>query len=62
MHASEFGNRIPLEIRHQFQDLLRDSFLVPSLTHYLRSVPSLSVSHGIALKKTGQLPRCVERR
>ncbi|KAM4064847.1 anaphase-promoting complex subunit 5 domain-containing protein [Hirsutella rhossiliensis] len=31
----KFGNRIPLEIRHQFQDLLRDSFLVPSLTHYL---------------------------
>lgn len=32
----EYGNRVPLEIRHQFQDLLRDSFLVPSLRHYLR--------------------------
>lgn len=32
----EYGNRIPLEIRHQFHDLLHDSFLVPSLTHYLR--------------------------
>ncbi|OAQ68362.1 anaphase-promoting complex protein [Pochonia chlamydosporia 170] len=31
----KYGNRIPLEIRHQFQDLLHDSFLVPSLTHYL---------------------------
>ncbi|GAB0133107.1 hypothetical protein EsDP_00001523 [Epichloe bromicola] len=31
----KYGNRIPMEIRHQFQDLLHDSFLVPSLTHYL---------------------------
>ncbi|KPM34571.1 hypothetical protein AK830_g12001 [Neonectria ditissima] len=31
----KYGNRIPLEIRHQFHDLLNDSFLVPSLTHYL---------------------------
>ncbi|KFG83437.1 anaphase-promoting complex protein [Metarhizium anisopliae] len=31
----KYGNRIPLEIRHQFHDLLHDSFLVPSLTHYL---------------------------
>ncbi|KND90382.1 Anaphase-promoting complex subunit 5 [Tolypocladium ophioglossoides CBS 100239] len=31
----KYGNRIPVEIRHQFQDLLHDSFLVPSLTHYL---------------------------
>ncbi|PHH90955.1 hypothetical protein CDD83_2083 [Cordyceps sp. RAO-2017] len=31
----KFGDRIPIEIRRQFQDLLRDSFLVPSLTHYL---------------------------
>ncbi|ORY55668.1 anaphase-promoting complex subunit 5-domain-containing protein [Pseudomassariella vexata] len=30
-----YGNRIPLEIRHQFQDLLNDSFMVPSLSHYL---------------------------
>ena len=32
----EYGNRIPLEIRHQFHDLLNDSYLVPSLTHYLK--------------------------
>ncbi|KAH7175957.1 anaphase-promoting complex subunit 5-domain-containing protein [Dactylonectria macrodidyma] len=31
----KYGNRIPLEIRHQFHDLLNDSFVVPSLTHYL---------------------------
>ncbi|KJZ79321.1 hypothetical protein HIM_01472 [Hirsutella minnesotensis 3608] len=31
----KYGNRIPSEIRNQFHDLLRDSFLVPSLTHYL---------------------------
>ncbi|KAG5929562.1 hypothetical protein E4U42_005486 [Claviceps africana] len=31
----KYGNRIPIEIRHQFHDLLHDSFLVPSLTHYL---------------------------
>ncbi|CAM1501670.1 Fc.00g036540.m01.CDS01 [Cosmosporella sp. VM-42] len=31
----KFGNRIPLEIRHQFHDLLHDSYVVPSLTHYL---------------------------
>ncbi|KAH0497181.1 hypothetical protein TgHK011_004510 [Trichoderma gracile] len=31
----KYGNRIPLEIRHQFHDLLNDSFLVPSLTHYI---------------------------
>lgn len=30
-----YGNRIPLEIRHQFQDLLNDSFMIPSLSHYL---------------------------
>lgn len=35
-NATEYGNRIPMEIRHQFQDLLHDSFLIPSLTHYLR--------------------------
>ncbi|RYP77817.1 hypothetical protein DL771_000914 [Monosporascus sp. 5C6A] len=31
----KYGNRIPREIRHQFQDLLNDSFMVPSLSHYL---------------------------
>ncbi|KAI1865256.1 hypothetical protein JX265_008303 [Neoarthrinium moseri] len=31
----KYGNRIPLEIRHQFQDLLHDSFMIPSLSHYL---------------------------
>ncbi|KAI1493988.1 anaphase-promoting complex subunit 5-domain-containing protein [Biscogniauxia mediterranea] len=31
----KYGNRIPLEIRHQFQDLLNDSFMIPSLSHYL---------------------------
>ncbi|CAI0651885.1 unnamed protein product [Colletotrichum noveboracense] len=31
----KFGTRIPLELRNQFHDLLGDSFLVPSLRHYL---------------------------
>ncbi|KAL7938286.1 anaphase-promoting complex subunit 5 domain-containing protein [Trichoderma chlorosporum] len=31
----KYGNRIPLEIRHQFHDLLNDTFLIPSLTHYI---------------------------
>ncbi|KAL7917740.1 anaphase-promoting complex subunit 5 domain-containing protein [Trichoderma austrokoningii] len=31
----KYGNRIPLEMRHQFHGLLHDSFLVPSLTHYI---------------------------
>ncbi|KAF6833422.1 Anaphase-promoting complex subunit 5 [Colletotrichum musicola] len=31
----KYGNRIPLELRNQFHDLLGDSFLVPSLRHYL---------------------------
>ncbi|KAI1825826.1 anaphase-promoting complex subunit 5-domain-containing protein [Xylaria intraflava] len=31
----KYGNRIPVEIRHQFQDLLMDSYMVPSLSHYL---------------------------
>ncbi|KAF7563846.1 hypothetical protein G7046_g242 [Stylonectria norvegica] len=35
-----YGNRIPLEIRHQFHDLLNDSFLIPSLTYYLSFLDS----------------------
>ncbi|KAK7972799.1 anaphase-promoting complex protein [Apiospora saccharicola] len=31
----KYGNRIPQEIHHQFQDLLNDSYMVPSLSHYL---------------------------
>ncbi|KAJ8123406.1 hypothetical protein ONZ43_g640 [Nemania bipapillata] len=31
----KYGNRIPLEIRHQFHDLVIDSYMVPSLSHYL---------------------------
>ncbi|KAF9872188.1 anaphase-promoting complex protein [Colletotrichum karsti] len=31
----KYGNRIPLELRNQFQDLLGDSYIVPSLRHYL---------------------------
>ncbi|KAK6189261.1 hypothetical protein LQW54_013457 [Pestalotiopsis sp. IQ-011] len=31
----KYGNRIPLEIRHQFHDLLNDSYMIPSLSHYL---------------------------
>ncbi|CAJ2503963.1 Uu.00g113570.m01.CDS01 [Anthostomella pinea] len=34
-HMQKYGNRIPLEIRHQFHDLLNDSYMVPSLSHYL---------------------------
>ncbi|KAH7358590.1 anaphase-promoting complex protein [Plectosphaerella cucumerina] len=29
------GNRVPIEIRHQFQDLLSDCAMMPSLRHYL---------------------------
>ncbi|KAI0422984.1 anaphase-promoting complex subunit 5-domain-containing protein [Xylaria grammica] len=31
----KFGNRVPLNIRHQFHNLVRDSYMVPSLSHYL---------------------------
>ncbi|KAK6856944.1 anaphase-promoting complex subunit 5-domain-containing protein [Apiospora arundinis] len=31
----KYGNRIPQEIHHQFHDLLNDSYMVPSLSHYL---------------------------
>ncbi|PHH72588.1 hypothetical protein CDD80_4425 [Ophiocordyceps camponoti-rufipedis] len=31
----KYGNRVPVEIRLQFEDLLRDSSLVPSVRHYL---------------------------
>ncbi|KAI8962642.1 anaphase-promoting complex subunit 5-domain-containing protein [Daldinia sp. FL1419] len=31
----KYGNRVPLEIQHQFHDLLNDSFMIPSLSHYL---------------------------
>lgn len=33
---AEYGTRIPPEIKAKFQEILRDSYLVPSLTHYLR--------------------------
>ncbi|KAL2689360.1 hypothetical protein Neosp_003413 [[Neocosmospora] mangrovei] len=33
--VQKYGNRIPVEIRHQFHDLLKDSCIKPSLTHYL---------------------------
>ncbi|KAH8651748.1 anaphase-promoting complex subunit 5-domain-containing protein [Ilyonectria robusta] len=36
----KYGNRIPQEIAHQFHDLLNDSFLIPSLTHYLTFLDS----------------------
>ncbi|RDA88995.1 hypothetical protein CP532_0651 [Ophiocordyceps camponoti-leonardi (nom. inval.)] len=31
----KYGDRVPVEIQRQFEQLLRDSFLIPSLTHYL---------------------------
>ncbi|KAI0487263.1 anaphase-promoting complex subunit 5-domain-containing protein [Xylaria cf. heliscus] len=31
----KYGNRIPLELRHQFHDLVTNSYMVPSLSHYL---------------------------
>nr|DAB41636.1 TPA_exp: anaphase promoting complex protein 5 [Thielaviopsis musarum] len=34
MHS--FGCRVPVEIRHQFEDMVRDAKIVPSKTHYLR--------------------------
>ncbi|KAM0417402.1 hypothetical protein ACHAPT_012637 [Fusarium lateritium] len=33
--VQKYGNRIPVEIRHQFHDLLKDSCIKPSLAHYL---------------------------
>ncbi|KAI0204259.1 anaphase-promoting complex subunit 5-domain-containing protein [Astrocystis sublimbata] len=30
-----YGNRIPLQIRHRFHDLVIDSYTIPSLAHYL---------------------------
>ncbi|EGY20923.1 anaphase-promoting complex protein [Verticillium dahliae VdLs.17] len=29
------GNRVPVEVQHKFRDLLKDSVVVPSTTHYL---------------------------
>lgn len=34
----EHGNRVPVEIRNQFLDILSESFTIPSLAHYLRYV------------------------
>ncbi|KAI0172746.1 anaphase-promoting complex subunit 5-domain-containing protein [Hypoxylon sp. FL1284] len=34
-HMQKYGSRIPLEISRQFSDLLNDSLIVPSLSHYL---------------------------
>ncbi|KAI3341061.1 anaphase-promoting complex subunit 5-domain-containing protein [Ustulina deusta] len=31
----KYGNRVPLGLRHQFHDLVIDSYMVPSLSHYL---------------------------
>ncbi|KAK5636154.1 hypothetical protein RRF57_011866 [Xylaria bambusicola] len=31
----KYGNRVPLTIRHQFHDLVVDSSMIPSLSHYL---------------------------
>ena len=31
----KYGNRVPLAIRHQFHDLVVDSYMIPSLSHYL---------------------------
>ncbi|KAJ2903359.1 hypothetical protein MKZ38_010024 [Zalerion maritima] len=31
----EYGSRLPVEIRLQLQDLLSDSYMVPSLSHYV---------------------------
>ncbi|KFA75367.1 hypothetical protein S40288_01995 [Stachybotrys chartarum IBT 40288] len=36
----KYGNRVPVEIRNQFHDLLHDSYVVPSLTHYLNFLDS----------------------
>lgn len=33
---SEYGSRVPLEVRHEFQSLLDDNTLRPSLNHYLK--------------------------
>ncbi|PHH82022.1 hypothetical protein CDD82_7278 [Ophiocordyceps australis] len=31
----KFGSRVPVSLRHKFGQLLHDSYLVPSVTHYL---------------------------
>ncbi|KAF2970670.1 hypothetical protein GQX73_g2881 [Xylaria multiplex] len=31
----KYGNRVPLDIRHRFHNLITDSYMVPSLSHYL---------------------------
>ncbi|TGJ81819.1 hypothetical protein E0Z10_g6932 [Xylaria hypoxylon] len=31
----KYGSRVPLGIRHQFHNLVTDSYMVPSLSHYL---------------------------
>ncbi|KAI0537521.1 anaphase-promoting complex subunit 5-domain-containing protein [Xylaria digitata] len=31
----KYGNRVPLAIRHRFHNLVTDSYMVPSLSHYL---------------------------
>ncbi|KAI1814579.1 anaphase-promoting complex subunit 5-domain-containing protein [Poronia punctata] len=31
----KYGTRVPLELRHQFNDLVMDAYMVPSLSHYL---------------------------
>lgn len=33
-YCTEYGNRLPTELRLQLQDLLVDSYMVPSLSHY----------------------------
>ncbi|KAI1328167.1 anaphase-promoting complex protein [Xylariaceae sp. FL0255] len=34
-HIQKYGDRVPLEIRQQFLNLLGDSHMIPSLSHYL---------------------------
>lgn len=36
---TEFGSRVPPEVKDKFRTLLRNSRVIPSLSHYLRHVP-----------------------
>lgn len=31
-----YGNRVPLDIRQKLQDLLHDSHMIPSVSHYVK--------------------------
>ena len=55
LHAdffTAFGTRIPPEIKSKFQEILRDSYLVPSLSHYLRYVIYIAPENQLSILLT----------